>query len=220
MQPAKPKKRRTQADRTASTKKALIEATIRVLNRVGYTGTTTALIAEEAGTSRGAILHQFGTRLELMVEVVKRVYENELRDYGPLLKAEPHQGHRISEFPEVIWGVLSRPAGVAVLEIFLGARSDADLAKRIRPTQIQIERDGMKHVRAILAVDEETLVAAMRLIVWSARGLSLAQTLVEKPEELRASVLLLRRLFELAESAGQLPQKATHTRPSRRSSAA
>jgi hypothetical protein len=61
------------------------------------------------------------------------------------------------------------------------------------------------------------LLAAMRLIVWSSRGMSLAQGLTEKPEELRACVLLLRRLFELAEAANELPVRpAPETRDSPR----
>lgn len=213
MKAAEPKRRRTQAERTAGTKKALIEAAIRILNRIGYSGATTALIAKEAGISRGSILHQFGTREQLMLEVVKWVYENELHDYGPLLKAQPTGGHRISEFPEVIWTVLSQPSGVAVLEIYLGARSDPALAKRLRSTQILIERDGFKHVKQFFTGDDATLRAAMRLIVWSARGMSLGQGLTEKPEELQACVQLLRRLFELAEAANMLPVRSSEESP-------
>lgn len=212
MKATKPRKRRTQAERTAGTRKALIEAAIRVLTRIGYSGATTALIAEEAGISRGSILHQFGTREELMLEIVKWVYENELHDYGPLLRAQPTGGHKLSEFPEVIWTVLSQPAGIAVLEIYLGARSDPSLAKRLWSTQILIERDGFEHVKEFITGDDSTLLAAMRLIVWSARGMSLAQGLTEKPEELRACILLLRRLFELAEEANELPVRPATTK--------
>ena len=121
--------RRTQAERTEATKQALIDSAIKLLNSHGYAGATLALIAEDAGVTRGSILHQFGTRAALMTEVVKWVYAEEFALYGELIPKSPHRGHKLSDWPLITWQVLSRPSATAVLEILQGSRSDADLAE-------------------------------------------------------------------------------------------
>jgi AcrR family transcriptional regulator len=59
---AKPSARRSQAERSAATRDALLDATIVCLVEDGYANTTTSRVAERAGVSRGAHLHHFQTR--------------------------------------------------------------------------------------------------------------------------------------------------------------
>ena len=49
--------RRTQAERTATTRAALLAATVDVLVERGYRATTTQDVARRAGVSYGALLH-------------------------------------------------------------------------------------------------------------------------------------------------------------------
>jgi AcrR family transcriptional regulator len=53
--------RRTQEQRSSETRKALVEAAVRSIYKLGYGGATTAVIAEEAGISRGSIIFHFST---------------------------------------------------------------------------------------------------------------------------------------------------------------
>ena len=48
-----------QAEKSAMTRSAILEATIQCLLELGYANTTTALIANYAGVSRGAMMHHF-----------------------------------------------------------------------------------------------------------------------------------------------------------------
>ena len=59
---AAPRPRRTQAERSAETRQRLIAAAIDALCRLGYAATSTVLVADNAGVSRGAMLHQFRPR--------------------------------------------------------------------------------------------------------------------------------------------------------------
>ncbi|HWD67102.1 MAG TPA: TetR/AcrR family transcriptional regulator [Caulobacteraceae bacterium] len=65
----RPPLRRTQSERSASTRGRLIDAAIECLCDLGYAGATTGAIVERAGLSRGALLHHFRTRDALMREV-------------------------------------------------------------------------------------------------------------------------------------------------------
>ena len=64
---------RTQAERSATTRQALLDATIRCLVEEGYANTTTARVAELAGVSRGAHLHHFQTRSSLVAAAVEHL---------------------------------------------------------------------------------------------------------------------------------------------------
>ncbi|WP_163596918.1 TetR/AcrR family transcriptional regulator, partial [Klebsiella pneumoniae] len=96
------RKRRTQAERTAETREALLDAAIGLLHRNGYGGTSTETIAEEAGVTRGALHHHFGTRAQLMAEVIGTVYERERRAYEQIA-ADTGRGARLSDWPEMLW---------------------------------------------------------------------------------------------------------------------
>lgn len=68
--------RRTQAQRTDASRRKLIAATIEVMRRRGYSGLTTLEVAEVAGLSRGALLHHFPSRHELVLATMR--YMNDL----------------------------------------------------------------------------------------------------------------------------------------------
>jgi AcrR family transcriptional regulator len=71
--PTHPAARRTQADRSAATREALIAAARRLIAAHGYAEVGTDAIATEAGVSRGALYHQFTDKVALFDAVVDAV---------------------------------------------------------------------------------------------------------------------------------------------------
>src|SRR5438105_14934773 len=67
--------RRTQEERSASTRARLLDATIFCLSELGYGRTTTTEIAERAGGARGAQLHHFPSKAELVTTAVEHPLE-------------------------------------------------------------------------------------------------------------------------------------------------
>lgn len=202
------RRRRTQAERTAETRKALVDAAVQVIHRLGYGGATAVLIAQEAGVSAGSIVHHFGTRADLMAEVIRSVFEQELQAYGEL-QQRLKVGSRLADWPGLVWQVLSRPSGMAVLEILLAARSDPKLAERVAPLQASLEQQSV--ARALLRWDgpgKKEVLALARLIVWSVRGLSIAQVLVPDPREIEQSVALFQRILVAAGDVGLIASSA------------
>jgi AcrR family transcriptional regulator len=196
--PADPRpRRRTQAERSGETRRILLETTIRCLHTKGYAATTTLLVAQEAGLSRGAMLHQFPTRVDLMMFVVQSVFDDEVAIYDARLAAIADPKERMYAFPQIVWEVLSRPSGVAVLEILQGSRSDPDLTTRLAPLQAEIEQNALVLLGRWFGDSGNASKAVMRLVVWAVRGLSIAQVLVPDPEEIEKSVSLLRRMLEV-----------------------
>lgn len=194
---APPRARRTQAERSETARKALIDAAIKLLNSHGYAGATLSLIAQEAGVTRGCILHQFGTRAQLMTEVVKATYEENRALYVHVIGESPSGGRKFSDWPEVVWPILRRPASTAVLEILQGCRSDPELAELLRPAQAEIERSALEFSE-ILDHSDPRHRAIFRMIVATLRGLSY-QTLTASPADLDDAVRLLTDLIVLYE---------------------
>ncbi|WP_312163613.1 TetR/AcrR family transcriptional regulator [Phenylobacterium sp.] len=191
--------RRTQAERSAETQRRLIDAAVTVLHRVGYGATTSGLIAEEAGVSRGAMLHQYPTKVDLMLAVVSDVYARETSEYQRRGRQADSPRERFYKFPEMMWDVLTRPSAMAVLEIMMGSRSDAELAARLAPLQRQIEATSKQTVEQILREgdlpDIPEFNAMRRLFVAAVRGLSIDLMLVKDRAELEQSIILLQRFL-------------------------
>ena len=70
---AHPRERRTQADRSAATREALIAAARRLFAAQGFAEVPTDAIATEAGVTRGALYHQFADKVALFDAVVDAV---------------------------------------------------------------------------------------------------------------------------------------------------
>jgi AcrR family transcriptional regulator len=71
--------RRTQAERRASTRGALIAAARELFAERGYAGAGREEIVERAGVTRGAMHHHFPSKVDLFQAVYEAI-ENELRD--------------------------------------------------------------------------------------------------------------------------------------------
>jgi AcrR family transcriptional regulator len=74
--------RRSQAERRAQSRNALLEAAARGLSRYGYANLALERVASEAGYSRGAVYHQFANKEDLALAVVHWVEETWNADVG------------------------------------------------------------------------------------------------------------------------------------------
>jgi AcrR family transcriptional regulator len=74
------KRRRTQAERTAATRSALVAAGRRLFATEGFAGVGTETIVREADVSRGALYHHFADKTELFAAVLEDV-EREVAEH-------------------------------------------------------------------------------------------------------------------------------------------
>jgi AcrR family transcriptional regulator len=80
--------RRTQADRTAATRAALIQAGRKLFAEHGFAGVGTETLVGEAGVSRGALYHQFGDKTELFADVLANVESDVAQDLAAAMLAD------------------------------------------------------------------------------------------------------------------------------------
>ncbi len=72
-----PSVRRTQAERTATTRATLLHAARKLFADKGFSGVSTQAIVEAAGVTRGALYHQFADKTDLFAALYEQV-EKEL----------------------------------------------------------------------------------------------------------------------------------------------
>lgn len=84
--------RRTQADRSAATRAALIAAGRELFAEHGFAGVGTESIVREAAVSRGALYHQFGDKTELFAAVLADVEGEVTREIAAAAVTEPSPG--------------------------------------------------------------------------------------------------------------------------------
>jgi AcrR family transcriptional regulator len=125
--------RRTQAQRSATTREQLLNAALDCLVDLGYGATTTTEVAERAGVSRGAQLHHFPTRASLVAAAVEHLFSGLTEEYQRGFAALPAGSDRLREAIALLWTMFTKPRYLAVLELYTAARTDEGLRKQVRP---------------------------------------------------------------------------------------
>jgi AcrR family transcriptional regulator len=123
--------RRTQEERSATTRSKLLDATIECLYEVGYAGTTTTGIADRAGVSRGAQLHHFPTKAELVTNAVEYLFERRVQEFRAVFAKLPAGVDRGEAAIDLLWSMFSGPTFYAWLELVVAARTEPELRKTV-----------------------------------------------------------------------------------------
>lgn len=123
-----------QSLKSAQTRGRLIEATIQCLVKVGYSGTTTPLVATEAGLSRGAMLHHFENSATLIHATIVELHERRLRAFR---RSSETTEHDPATMVKAYWKQVQKPAFIAFQELALAARTNPELAQIMRPLQAE-----------------------------------------------------------------------------------
>lgn len=120
-------KRRSQADRTAAARAALVESAITLLSEHGFTRTTTAAIAQHAAVTTGALHHHFPTKESLLIAVLDELSEQALMLFRGLTDRDWQGDGPACSIVESLWSLYGSRRYWAVWEINLGLRPDENL---------------------------------------------------------------------------------------------
>lgn len=134
-----------QQRKSAQTRIAILEAAIDCLQTHGYSRTTTQLIAETAGISRGAMLHHYATRQELIASLIDYVFYKRMEGFLARINALS-EGERVQQHAgiELYWRSLLTREFAAAMQLGIAARTDPELSEILIPKHRrydQIERN-------------------------------------------------------------------------------
>ncbi len=161
----------------------LLEAAVECLIERGFSGTSTTLVSERAGVSRGAQLHHFPSKNDLVLAAVEHltiVRGAELMAAAQSLQENPGPRHTRAVL-EMLADHFTAPVFTAALELWVAARTDPTLMAAVAPLEQRVGRDAHRVTVEALGADEsqpgvrELVQATLDLV----RGLGLAKTITD-----------------------------------------
>ena len=112
----------------------LLDATVDSLVERGYRGTTTLEVQKRAGVSRGALLHHYTSRSELILAAVEHLTRERVAAVSELARGAAPKGRtRIQWAVRVLWSTFEGPLFSASLELWVAARNDDELRTALLP---------------------------------------------------------------------------------------
>ena len=142
--------RTPQAVRRARTRTRLLDATVDCLAELGYAKTTTTEVCRRAGVSRGAQLHHFPTKAELVAAAVEHTFNQRMDQFRHTLAEAPPDADRVQLGIDVLWSMFQGPACEAYVELAVAARTEPEL-------RVHAEAVGERHRAEVQQVWESML---------------------------------------------------------------
>src|SRR4051812_15520989 len=135
---------RTQQQRREETRRALLDAAVESLIEVGFARTTTLEVQRRADVSRGALLHHFPSKAELLVAAVDHLAEmraKEMKAFASQLPPDPSRNDggaavgglapgsdaRAGAVLGLVWQCFSGTFFKGSMEVRTAARTDPEL---------------------------------------------------------------------------------------------
>jgi AcrR family transcriptional regulator len=144
---SRPQRHRTQAQRRADTRAALLEATVQCLVTHGYAKTTTGRIDALAKVSRGAQTLYFRTRAELVGAAVAHLAEQR----AAAVRARFTQGPvSLEEALDALWEECQGVVFNATLELWVASRTDPELRQNLHRLERNLARTIAREAEAAL----------------------------------------------------------------------
>jgi AcrR family transcriptional regulator len=159
----------------------LLEATVQCLVEHGWSGTSTTLVSQRAGVSRGAQLHHFPTKDALVLAAVEYVTTSRQDDMVALAEAGAGDRGPTRAVLAALATLYTGPLFTAAHELWVAARTDPGLREAVIDLEARVGRDAHRRTVEALAIDEshegnrELVQATLDLV----RGLGLANTLTD-----------------------------------------
>jgi AcrR family transcriptional regulator len=153
-----------------------LRATIDSLAEIGFAGTSTVVIQKRAGVSRGRLLHQFGSRDELLVAAVRHLaseWFNELSEHADLTEVGKD---RIGLAIRRLWITNDSPLFWAAMELWLGSRNDPELTRAIARSEKTIGSLIKNYCDALFGAEicaHPAYIPTREILLTSMRGVAL-----------------------------------------------
>lgn len=196
-----------QQRKSAQTRVAILEAAIDCLSKYGYARTTTQLIAQVAEISRGAMLHHYATKQDLIASVIDYTFYKRMEIFtGGVTSLTDEQ--RVNDIVGVerYWESLLTREFAAYIELLMAARTDEELRAIFVPKAQRydrVEREEVLRVFPEWQGKPEAYALAMDFCVAAIEGLLLNREIWDEQarrqtlRNLVSKILLMLRTGEI-----------------------
>lgn len=192
-----------QQRKSSQTRVLILEAAIDCLAQHGYAKTTTQLIAQMAEISRGAMLHHYATKADLVAAVIDYAFYRRMAIYAQRIGVLTER-QRMTENAgvDVSWELFFTREYRAYLELAIASRTDEELRIIFLPKARQYDRvwrDELVKVFPEWSKDRQLLDLSVDYVLALLEGLWINEELWQSPERaaqlrnwLKQTLLMLR----------------------------
>ena len=213
-------KREKQA-RSIATREKLIETALDVIYDVGYNRASTPEFSERAGVSRGALLHHFPTRADIIVAAMEKLLSDGTRDIRNIAGKVTQKQLGTDEIVDFLWSMFSDRFYYLSIEFINEARTDEELRLKMMPV-VKKFHEALNEIWAEFQTREHPSSSheaqvILNLTVCLVRGMGI-QTVLKNDPEYFATLLdawktILRQLVKKPSEVGKTPLFATQDTP-------
>jgi AcrR family transcriptional regulator len=123
--------------RSATTRKALVDATIEILREEGFSGASARVISERAGLNQGLVFYHFGSVVNLLLAALDAVSEARMNKYRSVVAQVSSPAEIVNVATQIFRDDLDTGYVTVLVEMIAGASSTpglgAEIAVRIGP---------------------------------------------------------------------------------------
>lgn len=170
-----------QAERRRITRGKLLGATIESLIDVGYARTTTVEVGERAKLSRGAQLHHFPSRADLLVAAIEHLADERSKEFEDALKVRLDAGDEpIDAMVDMLWEMFLDPLYWATIELMVAARTDSELLEKLDPFERSLGGRIYSAFKELTGRGDREARAAVEMTLYFMRGLAMERIFRKK----------------------------------------
>ncbi len=212
--PAVPKPRRSQAVRSGEMKHRILDAAFEVLKERGFAGFTTPEVARRAGVSRGAQVHHFPSKHELVTAAMEHVFGIALADGLRLAEAAKRSGRPVEALIGDAQAFYFSDYFFVGLDMLLAGGKDPALKEAgirvVRNYRRPVEQQWLAVMQELglpARISEDLLLLTVSLV----RGFGVRQLWSAEPERVAGLLTLWQDMIDTYVAA-KVPAKASAAR--------
>jgi len=137
-----------QAEKSSATRQTILKAGVQCFWELGYANTSTNIIADRAGISRGAMVHHFPKKRDLLEAIVEYIMEQRIKSFTSQVR-KLKQEHPDAEALDIYWDHLNTRLFTAYHELVVASRTDADLKAVMRKATQKFEKEWFENVQEV-----------------------------------------------------------------------
>ena len=201
---------RSQEERSASTRGRILDSALECLSSLGFAATTTLVVAERAGVSRGAQLHHFPTRSSLVSAAMQHLFASLRCEYEIAFANLPPDADRVGAAIDLLWEIFQDVRLAVVLELYVAGRTDPDLRAELASVAAGHQENVLRLARACFpeAADADGgLEAVLDLVLDTLQGMAVRRLVRPEDPSIAATLARIKSLAAAAVAAPRSPKR-------------
>jgi AcrR family transcriptional regulator len=193
MVPETGEQRHSAAERLSETRARLLDAVLETVAECGYTATSTTEVARRSGLTRGAQLHHFGTKDQMMVAAAEHLAARiRTNDIGARLAHLGSGRERLHRALTIMSRMFTGPMPAAYVEMWVASRAHPELRPALMDVDVAI-RDVTRALfgEELLGRGGPKFDDVLDLTMQSLRGMALDAHLASEEEHQKRAALIV-----------------------------